>query len=238
MKPRIKTQVLNGFIRQAVSHNKYIEEQEMWNKRQGIRQSRSSFNYGNIPSQSKYSDHDDRRVSEKRQNSSDENEEETGDKKQKETTQDNDKIKGEETEEIDDLKVMLALYQDAKNFQKASEPKWTHDGFFQLQKDEEEKNTKKKWDHGGYLSLNKRNPNVSVARFEIGRFRERDTSSDDSEKERRKRAKKHESDEDDDVSSTSNSSEDDSSKRKKSHHKKKKKKKKKSSHSKHKKKKS
>ena len=81
MKPRIKTQVLNGFIRQAVSHNKYVEEKEMWNKRLGLKQSRSSFSYGKIPSQSKLNDHDDRRL---RESSSDEDEKEKKSKKHKE----------------------------------------------------------------------------------------------------------------------------------------------------------
>ena len=125
MKPRIKTHVLNGFIRQAVSHNKYIEEQEMWTKRQGSkRQSYSSFNYGKVPGQSKHwSDHDDRRVNDKSESHS-------GDEKQKdkqqnrEDSEDKEDIdddeskekKEEKSEEIDDLKAMLALYCPLKQF--------------------------------------------------------------------------------------------------------------------------
>lgn len=30
---RLNKNVLNGFVQQAVSHNKFLEEQEMWKKR-------------------------------------------------------------------------------------------------------------------------------------------------------------------------------------------------------------
>lgn len=38
---RLNKQVLNGFVQQAVSHNKFLEEQEMWKKKKKLKKRKS-----------------------------------------------------------------------------------------------------------------------------------------------------------------------------------------------------
>lgn len=83
----INTNVLNGFINQAISHNKYLEETEMWKKKREL----DSESY------------------KKRPDSSNKN------TKLEESPEELPIKKTKKSEEIDDLEVLLALYRDSKN---------------------------------------------------------------------------------------------------------------------------
>lgn len=104
MKRAINTNVLNGFITQAVSHNKYLEESEMWKKK---RQLESTDSKSHSRSSTKKPRDDSR------------------DKTEPQTSKDS---KPKPTE-IDDLQVLLALYKDAKN---EKVERWDHSGFAEL----------------------------------------------------------------------------------------------------------
>lgn len=108
MKRAINTNVLNGFINQAVSHNKYLEESEMWKKKRQLIGTESSSK-----SNKRYHRRDNSRDnSESKQNDS--------------------KPKSSKPDEIDDLQVLLALYKDAKN---EKVERWDHSGFNELYPD-------------------------------------------------------------------------------------------------------
>ena len=110
MKRVINKNVLNGFLNQAVSHNKYLEESEMWKQKREREVSQ------------------ERHVSRKR--SSHSNERKSARHKSKspapKCSANKDK---DDDDEIDDLKVLLALYKDVN---KKSEEKWDHSGFMEL----------------------------------------------------------------------------------------------------------
>jgi len=108
MKRAINTNVLNGFINQAVSHNKYLEESEMWKKKLELERTESS-------SKSNKRHH-------RRDNSRDNSE----------SKQNDSKPKSSKPDEIDDLQVLLALYKDAKN---EKVERWDHSGFNELYPD-------------------------------------------------------------------------------------------------------
>jgi hypothetical protein len=109
---RTNKDVLNGFIKQAVSYNKYLEENEMWKMK------RDEEHAARREEKARRS----RSPSKKRSPSpsSSSNEEEFAAKTKKTERS---------KEEIDDLKAILALYKDAK--EKPSE-KWDHSGFMEL----------------------------------------------------------------------------------------------------------
>ena len=87
MKRNINTNVLNGFIKQAVTHNKYLEENEMWKRKRELENA------------------DKKPKTKRRESSSDEEPVLLNEKK---------KLK-KDPDEIDDLQVLLALYKDSKN---------------------------------------------------------------------------------------------------------------------------
>lgn len=107
---RLNKQVLNGFIQQAVSHNKYLEEREMWKKRDtslSPKRKKKHKSEEKIPRVKSPSPSDDE-LKEVKPSSS--------------RTQ----------EELDDLKAILALYKSAKD---SNDEKWDHSGFQQLYPD-------------------------------------------------------------------------------------------------------
>jgi len=114
----INKNVLNGFLNQAISHNKVLEESEMWKKKRELeeadkaekdnkRRNRSSCLPSSKPADSSPP---------------------APPKAAKQTTED-----------IDDLKVLLALYKDAY---KKPEEKWDHSGFKELYPDIDHKHDK------------------------------------------------------------------------------------------------
>lgn len=111
MKRNINTNVLHGFLNQAISHNKYLEESEMWKKKREL---------DNEPLKNKSSSYYKKtRLNE----SSDEAE-------PKKTVEP--KKNAKNSEEIDDLQVLLALYKDT---QKKPVEKWGHSGYEELYPD-------------------------------------------------------------------------------------------------------
>lgn len=104
MKRNINTRVLDGFVKQAVSHNKYLEESEMWKKKREL-----EGNADKKPSSSERH---------RRASSTDE-----------EASLLSDEKKAKDPAEIDDLQVLLELYRESKN---PSNEKWGHSGFDEL----------------------------------------------------------------------------------------------------------
>lgn len=104
MNKRINKNVLDGFLNQAISHNKYIEEREMWKKRREEKDSKK------------------RKLSREEDDSFGEEIVKTS--KKPAVTETN-----EDSGEIDDLKVMLALYQDLN---KKPVERWGHSGYAEL----------------------------------------------------------------------------------------------------------
>ena len=180
MARKISTNVLNGFVQQAVSHNKYLEEKEMWKQRQEKNEDIFNKREKSKKKKSKHKKH--------RNDDSDEQSDE----------------KEPVKEEIDDLKAILALYKDAKDFQKAAEPKWDHSGYMELYKDEPMPSTSRK----------------IIQKDEFANMVE-------SKQQSKKSKKRQHSDSEDESTCTDSSSNEDRSKKKK------KKKKKKHRHSKH-----
>lgn len=103
----INKQVLNGFINQAVSHNKFLEEQEMWKKRR--KHKKTSLIKYDEPS----TDTDDENF------------------RNQATSKQPSIMENKTPEEIDDLKALLALYKDV-NQPSTSGEKWDHSGFMTL----------------------------------------------------------------------------------------------------------
>lgn len=117
MKRSINANVLNGFLSQAISHNKYLEESEMWKKRRELEDTansrRSSSSKRTKPSQETAPRERSNYVSLAAPSTSS-------------TTA------KEPEKEVDDLQVMLALYRDVH--QKPVE-RWGHSGFEELYPD-------------------------------------------------------------------------------------------------------
>lgn len=113
MKRIINTNVLNGFLTQAISHNKYLEESEMWKKKRELddETTRSRAKHRSPEKSSKKT----------RKSSPEENETANNLPKNKQSS-----------EEIDDLQVLLALYKDAT---KKPVERWDHSGFAELYPD-------------------------------------------------------------------------------------------------------
>ncbi|RNA05237.1 hypothetical protein BpHYR1_037426 [Brachionus plicatilis] len=107
---RLNKQVLNGFIQQAISHNKYLEEQEMWKKKEPSLSNKRKKRHKSCEKNPKF----------KSPSPSDDEIKE-------------DKPKSSRTpEELDDLKAILALYKSAKE---TNGEKWGHSGFQELYPD-------------------------------------------------------------------------------------------------------
>ena len=201
MNRRIQTNVLNGFIQQAISHNKYLEEREMWSKRE--EQSANDFPSRSKHKKSKHKRKHKHKNRSKDNNDTDQNSEDSDDEKETEAT--NSKEKKADNEEIDDLKAILALYKDAKEFGKAAEPKWDHSGYLELYKNETIPSTSR---------------NSNICKYS-------DDEAKNAESKRRKRSEKRK-ESDSEVSKSSDSSESSEDE----HRKKKRKKKRKHRHSK------
>ena len=105
----VNKSVLNGFLSQAVSHNKLLEEAEMWKKKRELEEANeaekdSKRHYVPCASSSRSAD----------------------------SPPSARPIATKAPEDIDDLKVLLALYKDVRQ---KPEEKWGHDGFEELYPD-------------------------------------------------------------------------------------------------------
>ena len=109
MKRVINKNVLNGFLNQAVSHNKYLEESEMWKQKREREVSH------------------ERHESKKRLSHS--NEHKSKSHKSNSPAPKCSANEDKDDDEIDDAKVLLALYRDIN---KKAEEKWDHSGFLEL----------------------------------------------------------------------------------------------------------
>lgn len=106
---RLNKQVLNGFIQQAISHNKYLEEQEMWKKKESSESKKRKRGHKSREKMPRV----------------------------KSPTPSDDEVKeapksNRTPEELDDLKAILALYKSAKE---SNNEKWNHSGFKELYPD-------------------------------------------------------------------------------------------------------
>ena len=107
MNKRINKNVLDGFLNQAISHNKYLEEREMWKKK------REESNKSKEKIEKDFSPPPAQKIKQSINKSQQEKEKKTN----------------EDSDEFDDLKVILALYQDQN---KKTVERWDHNGFTEL----------------------------------------------------------------------------------------------------------
>lgn len=116
---RLNKQVLNGFVKQAVSHNKYLEEREMWKKRDTSlcrKRKKRHKSKEKAPTAKSPSPSDDE-------------------------LKDVGPSSSHTKEELDDLKAILALYKSTKE---SNDEKWGHSGFQELYPDLKSSKTESK----------------------------------------------------------------------------------------------